>query len=75
MAELSPTEPTVSVSDITLAPGASYIFAQVTSPKERLRSCTHLYDPGQLFILYEAQSPPVYTESTNVYFVALLKSY
>ena len=54
IAELAPTE---------------YIFAQVTSPKERLRNCTHLYDPGQLSILSEAQFLPVYTGSTNVCFV------
>lgn len=54
VAELAPTE---------------YVFAQVTSPKERLRNCTHLYDPSQLSILSEAHFLPVYTGSTNVCFV------
>nr|XP_012419804.1 PREDICTED: claudin-6-like [Odobenus rosmarus divergens] len=49
MAELALTESTASVSDRNLAPGASYIFAQVTSPKERLISYTYLCDPAVSF--------------------------
>lgn len=64
-AELATRESTVPVSDINLTLGTSYIFAQV-----RLRSCTHLDDPGQF--LHEVQFSSVYPEITTVYFVEII---
>lgn len=79
MAELAPSEPTFPISDINLAPGALYICALVTylkkkKKKERLQSCTNLYDPGQdhshEVILYKvhAYAHNLYSMKLNLFF-------